>query len=86
MREQKPGSGFRRAAFIASLVIAGLVMPRAMIAQTPATDPNMTQQQGMDNDDDGMELGWLGLLGLAGLLGLRRRDNVDRYTTPRSTS
>ena len=41
------------------------------------------------DDDDGMDLGWIGLLGLAGLLGLRRREatvtRVDRVDTTAST-
>ncbi len=40
-----------------------------------------------DDDDDGMDLGWIGLLGLAGLLGLRRRDHdhVQRVDTRPTT-
>lgn len=55
-------------------------------AQTTATDPTyqpapMVEQE----EDDGMDLGWLGLLGLAGLLGLRRKPadhRVDTTTRP----
>ena len=38
------------------------------------------------DDDDGMDLGWIGLLGLAGLLGLRRRETtvVHRDVPPGS--
>jgi MYXO-CTERM domain-containing protein len=28
-----------------------------------------------ENQDDGIDLGWLGLLGLAGLFGLKRREH-----------
>ena len=84
---------------ITALVLAGLLalvaVPTPGPAQT-ATDTNVsgqTVQRGGqvapadDDDDDGMELGWLGLLGLAGLLGLRRRDpDPVQRVDPRPTT
>ena len=50
---------------------------------TATTDTTMTTQ----NEDDGMDWGWLGLLGLAGLAGLRRKEPTvvhrDQTTTHR---
>ena len=83
---------------IAGLVLAGLLvlvgLPTQGYAQT-AGDTGLsgqTVQSGgqvapADDDEDGMDLGWLGLLGLAGLLGLRRRDpdHVHRVD-PRPTA
>ena len=75
---------------IAGMMLAGLValvsVPAAGHAQvTGDTARQMEQSSGQvattDDDDDGMDLGWLGLLGLAGLLGLRRRETVDRIDT-----
>lgn len=81
------------------LVLAGLLVlvavPTAGYAQaTGDTSPtgqtvrSSGQVATTDDDDDGMDLGWLGLLGLAGLLGLRRRDpdhvhHVDTRPTTR---
>ena len=38
---------------------------------------NMTRNVAATNDqeDNNLDLGWIGLIGLAGLLGLRRRDD-----------
>ena len=75
-------------ALVATMAFMGAATPRAVTAQTP--DPNSpatTPQTGIvDDDDDGMDWGWVGLLGLAGLLGLRRRDDhVDRTDSTRRT-
>ncbi len=87
MREAELRRLFRRAVFTGSLVMAGIVVPTTLSAQTPTQDPATTPTDMNDRDDDGMDMGWIGLLGLAGLLGLRRRDNVDnRYTATRSTT
>ena len=81
------------AALVAGLLIV-VSAPALGHAQTTGdtspTGQTMGQNSGQvatdNNEDDGMDLGWLGLLGLAGLLGLRRRDNhevhrVDTRTT-----
>jgi MYXO-CTERM domain-containing protein len=42
-----------------------------------------------DDDEDGMDYGWVGLLGLLGLLGLRRRDHDHTHEVrvdPRGTA
>ncbi|HJR66046.1 MAG TPA: WGxxGxxG family protein [Gemmatimonadaceae bacterium] len=81
---------------IGGIVLAALLMllstPAQGSAQTTGdTGQTMSQSGGQvataDDDDDGMDLGWLGLLGLAGLLGLRRRepDHVHRVD-PRPTT
>jgi MYXO-CTERM domain-containing protein len=84
MREEELRRIFRRVAITTGLMSV-MALPISLTAQTPGTDP-MTQPGMVDDDDldddDDMEWGWLGLLGLAGLLGLRRRDDVDRFTTP----
>lgn len=74
--------------------LLGLVSaPAHAYAQTTGdTGQTMGQSGGQvapaDDDDDGMDLGWIGLLGLAGLLGLRRRDpdHVHRVDTPPRTT
>lgn len=83
---------------LAGLVLAALLIfvtaPAQGYAQTTGDTPpsGQTVQSGgqvapTDDDDDGMDLGWLGLLGLAGLLGLRRRDHdhVNRVDTRPTT-
>ena len=62
------------ALLVLGLSTAGAVSPS--FAQATGTADTAAVQT-MDDDDDGMDLGWLGLLGLAGLLGLRRRDRND---------
>lgn len=83
---------------IAALMLAGLLVlvgaPTLGSAQTTGdTSPSgQTVQRGgqvapADDDDGGMDLGWLGLLGLAGLLGLRRRDHDHVHRVdPRPTT
>ena len=76
---------FRRF-FVGSLIVLGL-----STAATPALaqqDPNYggAQTTQMDDEEDGMDWGWLGLLGLAGLLGLRRRDRVDHVDHVNTTT
>lgn len=83
-REEELRRMFRRAAVTTGLLTV-VAFPLSATAQTPANDPNATRTDMMnDNDDDGMDMGWIGLLGLAGLLGLRKRDNVDIRHTPTS--
>jgi hypothetical protein len=81
--------------------IAGILLAALLIlvsastpgyAQTTGDTGQMRGQSGgqmtpADDDDDGMDLGWIGLLGLAGLLGLRRRDHdhVQRVDTRPTT-
>ena len=82
---------------IAGSVLAALLVlvtvPTEGFAQTTGdTSPSgQTVQSGGQvapaDDDDGMDLGWLGLLGLAGLLGLRRRDHDHVHRVdPRPTT
>jgi len=82
---------------IAGMVLAALLVlvsaPAQGYAQTTGdTGQTLGQSSGQvapaEDDDDGMDLGWLGLLGLAGLLGLRRRDHdhVHRVDTPPRTT
>ena len=75
---------------VAGMMLAGLLVlvsvPAVGHAQvTGDTGRQLGQSSGQvattDDDDDGMDLGWLGLLGLAGLLGLRRRETVNRIDT-----
>lgn len=83
-------SDFRRyvqtTAAAATIAIAGVSAPAVLGAQETATPPAPVQTMDVDDDayedDDDMDLGWLGLLGLAGLLGLRRRHvtHVDHTT------
>ena len=74
------------------LVVAPAQLYAQATGETTATGQTVGQSSGQvapaDNDDDGMDLGWLGLLGLAGLLGLRRRDHdhVHRVDTTRTTA
>ena len=68
-------------ALMATIAIAGATIPSAAHAQAATGDQTTTRMA--DDDDDGMDLGWLGLLGLAGLFGLRRRDTHHTDTTPR---
>lgn len=81
---------------IARIVLAALLvfvsLPALGHAQATGDTGQMTgQSRGQvattADDDDGMDLGWIGLLGLAGLLGLRRRDpdHVHRVD-PRPTT
>lgn len=80
----------------AGLVLAALLVlmstPAPGYAQTAGdTAQTMGQSGGQvavaDDDEDGMDLGWLGLLGLAGLLGLRRRDHDHVHRVdPRPTT
>lgn len=79
--------------------IAGLVLmfllsvvsaPTQIFAQSAGDTAVTAQRSGQvipsDDEEDGMDLGWLGLLGLVGLLGLRRRNEVHRVdTTTRTT-
>ena len=78
---------------IAGIVLAALLVlvsaPAQGEAQTTGdTGQTLGQSSGQvapaEDDDDGMDLGWIGLLGLAGLLGLRRRepDHVHRVDNP----
>jgi hypothetical protein len=69
------------------LVGAGAVVTAQPAADQPATGTNESRAFGGD-DDDGMDLGWIGLLGLAGLLGLRGRatDRTEYASTRQSTN
>ena len=69
---------FQCAAFAVTIAIAGMATPTVVSAQAAGGDQAATRVA--DDDDDGMDLGWLGLLGLAGLFGLRRRDNTVHHT------
>ncbi len=82
---------------IAGMLLAALLIlvsaPAQGYAQTTGDTGQTMRQSGgqvaaVDDDDDGMDLGWIGLLGLAGLLGLRRRepDHVHRVDTPPRTT
>ena len=64
-----------------AVVPAALDVPALTAQQTGATQDFETQEQ-----DDGMDGGWIGLLGLAGLLGLKRRDHRHIDTTTHTTS
>jgi hypothetical protein len=68
-----------------TLLATGAVAPS--VAQTPAGTGAQGDATTVPDDDDGMDLGWLGLLGLAGLLGLRRKDehHVTRVDTTAGT-
>lgn len=71
-------------ALAATFGMAGAIAAPAVHAQ----QMDEPIRQDFQDDDDGMDWGWLGLLGLAGLLGLRRRDHehhphVDTTTTRR---
>ena len=71
-----------------SILALALVSTGAGAQATPAgTGAQGDAQTTTDNDDGGMDLGWLGLLGLAGLLGLRRKDDhhVTRVDTTTGT-
>lgn len=81
---------------ITGIVLAALLVlvgaPTRAPAQATGDTGRMGQSGGQvattEDDDDGMDLGWIGLLGLAGLLGLRRREpdhvhRVDPRPTPR---
>jgi MYXO-CTERM domain-containing protein len=72
---------FLSTTFMATVAIAGAMIPSVTHAQATTGDQTTTSRT--TNDDDGMDLGWLGLLGLAGLFGLRRRD--DRHHTDTTT-
>lgn len=61
----------------AAFAVAGAAFPAAVAAQ--GAGEVGTTPVPVENDDDGMDLGWLGLLGLAGLLGLRRRDGHHHH-------
>ena len=83
--------GFRK--IIASGILSLALVAAGAQAQEPgagtgtgATGATQTDQ-GNDNDEGGMDLGWLGLLGLAGLLGLRKKDDhhVTRVDTTAGT-
>ena len=80
------------AGLMVSLVLLLVSATTPVFAQTTgdtAAGQTMGQRNAQvvpEDDDDGMDLGWLGLLGLAGLLGLRRREEVHRVdTTSRTT-
>ncbi|CAM4058815.1 WGxxGxxG family protein [Deinococcus marmoris] len=67
----------KQKAKISLLVLAfGLASMPALAQDTTTDTPTDTTTTGTtvttQNDDDGMDWGWLGLLGLAGLAGLRR--------------
>ena len=77
---------------IASGILALALLATGARAQEPAGagapgGTGTAQTVDTDNDDGGMDLGWLGLLGLAGLLGLRRKDDhhVTRVDTTAGT-
>jgi MYXO-CTERM domain-containing protein len=72
---------FQSTALMATVAVAGATIPS--VAHAQATTGDQTTTRMADDDDDGMDLGWLGLLGLAGLFGLRRRD--DRNYTDTTT-
>jgi len=54
-----------------------LALGTALLVSSPAyAQPD--DGDGTTQNDDGMDLGWIGLLGLAGLAGLMRRRDTDR--------
>ena len=63
------------------LVCFGAFVPAQPAGDTAAAPATTT----IDNDDDGINWGWLGLLGLAGLLGLKRRE-PDTVATTRTAN
>jgi hypothetical protein len=69
-----------------SLLATAAVTP-AIAQDAGAGTQGGASTQTENNNDDGMDLGWIGLLGLAGLLGLRKREpvRVDRVDTTAST-
>ena len=73
---------FQSAALMATVAVAGTAIPSVVHAQA-ATGDQATTTRMADDDDDGMDLGWLGLLGLAGLFGLRRREPTHHTDTTR---
>ncbi|HWG84779.1 MAG TPA: WGxxGxxG family protein [Deinococcales bacterium] len=69
-----------RKSLIAATAALVLTLPTAL-AQTDGTNmggPETTGTTINDNDNRGMDWGWLGLLGLAGLAGLARRPKETR--------
>ena len=64
------------------LAAAFTFSPAALAQTTTATDEGAYSTQ--NEQEDGMDLGWLGLLGLAGLAGLRKRP--EHHDTTRTTA
>ena len=77
---------FRRLIWSSLLVLGlstmGIVSPS--YAQQDPAYPGGAEMT-TDDQDDGMDWGWLGLLGLAGLLGLRRREPEERHIDTTTT-
>lgn len=81
MRQSEIRKAVWASVFALGLSTAGFASPAAaQTAGDSAANTALVTQPVENNDDDGMDLGWLGLLGLAGLLGLRRRDNHVHHT------
>lgn len=70
------------AVLLGSAVSPAFAQAPAQDTMAPVSAPAVVE----DDDDDGIDLGWLGLLGLAGLLGLRRKPDTvhTSHTAPRS--
>ncbi|HST90746.1 MAG TPA: WGxxGxxG family protein [Brevundimonas sp.] len=77
---------------LATAVATIFLAAGAAAAQAPAGSTDTTGAYAdttvapVEEDDDGMDLGWLGLLGLAGLLGLKKRRDDTVRTHPASTT
>lgn len=77
----------KKLAILGLVLLMGLGLGVSAYAQETGTGTGATTYDDTArNDDDGMDMGWLGLLGLAGLLGLRRREvhRDVRTTAPAS--
>ena len=72
---------FHRSTIPAFALVAGL----ALASAEPASAQNGAAVQNYEEDDDGMDWGWLGLLGLLGLLGMRGHKHDHDHVHPAHT-